>query len=136
MGLRCVALIERGISQIAFGAAVAMVISPVPGRDLDGRYRNSPLHEWFESLASGKGLCCSYADGHAVEDVDWEARDGYYRVRLPKNANSKEMIWVDVPDDAVINVPNKAGRTMVWPVYNDFNYPEVSIRCFMPGSMA
>ena len=46
------------------------------------------------------------------------------------------MIWVDVPDDAVINVPNKVGRTMVWPVYNDFNYPEVSIRCFMPGSMA
>ena len=42
------------------------------------------------------------------------------------------MIWVEVPDEAVITEPNKAGRTMVWPVYG----PEgVSIRCFMPGSM-
>jgi len=55
-------------------------------------------------------------------------------VRLPKNASTKEMIWVDVPDDAVIKVPNKAGRTMVWPVYNDL-YPDISIRCFMLGSM-
>ena len=126
----CVALIECGISRIAVSAAIAMMMSPAP----DGRYRNSLLHEWFENRASGKGLCCSYADGHAIEDADWEAKDGHYRVRLPKNANSKEMIWVDVPDDAVIKVPNKAGRTMVWPVYNDL-YPDISIRCFMPGSM-
>ena len=132
---RCsVARIECGISRFAASAAIAMMMSPAPGRDLDGRYRNSPLHEWFENLASGKGLCCSYADGHAIEDADWEAENGHYRVRLPKKANSKEMIWVDVPDDAVIKVPNKAGRTMVWPVYNDL-YPDISIRCFMPGSM-
>ncbi|WP_249791425.1 hypothetical protein [Bradyrhizobium sp. SRL28] len=111
-----------------------MMMSPAPGRDLDGRYRNSPLHEWFENLASGKGLCCSYADGHAVEDADWESKAGHFRVRLPKSANSKEMVWVDVPDDAVIKVPNKVGRTMVWPVYNEL-YPDISIRCFMPGSM-
>ena len=134
MGRRCVALIECGISRIAVSAAIAMMMSPAPARDLDGRYRNSPLHEWFENLASGKGLCCSYTDGHAVEDADWEAKDGHCRVRLPKNANSKEMIWVDVPDDAVIKVPNRTGRTMVWPVYNDL-YPDISIRCFMPGSM-
>jgi hypothetical protein len=134
MGRHCAALIKREISQIAMSAAIAMVMSPAAGRDLDGRYRNSPLLEWFESLASGKGLCCSYADGQVVEDVDWETRDGHYRVRLPKTADSKVMIWVDVPDDAIITVPNKAGRTMVWPVYNDF-YPDISIRCFMPGSM-
>ena len=46
--------------------------------------------------------------------------------------SSKDMIWVEVPDEAVITEPNKAGRTMVWRVYG----PEsVSIRCFMPGSM-
>ena len=44
MGRRGVALIKRGISQIAISAAIAMVMSPAPGRDLDGRYRNSPLH--------------------------------------------------------------------------------------------
>ena len=37
MGRRCVALIKRGISQIAISVAIAMVMSPAPGRDLDGR---------------------------------------------------------------------------------------------------
>ena len=128
---------RRGIarSKIALiSSIIALTILPALGRDLDGRYRSSQLHEWFDRLASRKGLCCSYADGHAVEDVDWEARDGHYRVRLPRDVDSEDMIWVDVPDDAVITEPNRAGRTMVWPVYNDF-YPDISIRCFMPGSM-
>jgi ABC-type uncharacterized transport system substrate-binding protein len=32
------------------------------------------LNEWFNRLASGKGLCCSFADGVVVSDVDWESR--------------------------------------------------------------
>ena len=74
---------------------------PALARD-DGRYANSPLGEWFDHLASGKGLCCSFADGYVVD----ESNNGHYRVRI-------EDEWVDVPDDAVINVPNKFGRTMV-----------------------
>jgi hypothetical protein len=99
-------------------------------RDVEGRYVNSPLKGWFESLHSGKGPCCSDADGTALSDVDWDTRDGHYRVRI-------EGLWWDVPDEAVIKEPNRAGRTMVWPVY----YREldarlrVEIRCFMPGSM-
>jgi len=34
------------------------------------------LNEWFDRLASGKGLCCSFADGFVVSDVDWESKDG------------------------------------------------------------
>jgi hypothetical protein len=83
------------------------------------------LNEWFNRLASGRGLCCSFADGLAVSDVDWESKDGHYRVRLGNE-------WIDVPDDAVITEPNRAGRTMVWPMR--FN-GEISTRCFMPGSM-
>jgi hypothetical protein len=78
------------------------------------------------------GLCCSYADGYVVTDADWETRDSHYHVRVPRAADSKEMVWVDVPDEAVITEPNKAGRTMVWPLYGSEG---VSIRCFMPGSM-
>src|SRR6516162_11373916 len=48
----------------------------------DGRYANSPLKSWFDRLASGKGLCCSFADGFRVDDVDWDTQDGHYRVRL------------------------------------------------------
>jgi hypothetical protein len=45
--------------------------------------------------------------------------------------------WWDVPDEAVINEPNRAGRTMVWPVYYRAvsTLVRVEIRCFIPGSM-
>ncbi|MDB5637097.1 MAG: hypothetical protein JWP51_2005 [Bradyrhizobium sp.] len=91
----------------------------------DGRYAGSPLKPWFDSLKSGKGPCCSDADGSAVSDVDWESKDGHYRVRLDGE-------WIDVPEDAVITEPNRVGRTMVWPLRG---YLGMSIRCFMPGSM-
>ena len=65
------------------------------------------------------------ADGQAVADPDWETKDGHYRVRLGNK-------WYDVPDEALIAEPNRAGRTMVWGIYSD---DEVWITCFMPGSM-
>lgn len=99
-------------------------------RDVDGRFAASPLKSWFDGLRSGKGPCCSDADGTALSDVDWETKDGHYRVRI-------ENAWWDVPDDAVIREPNRYGRTMVWPIpYRDGAVlRKVEIRCFMPGSM-
>jgi hypothetical protein len=43
---------------------------------------NSPLKEWFDRLASRNGLCCAFADGVSVQDVDWDTKDGHYRVRI------------------------------------------------------
>jgi len=91
----------------------------------DGRYANSPLKPWFDSLRSGKGPCCSDADGSPVADADWDTKDGHFRVRLSG-------AWLDVPDDAVVSGPNRAGRTMVWLMYQDGN---PVVRCFIPGSM-
>jgi hypothetical protein len=102
-----------------------LVSNPGEARDPDGRYANSPLKQWFDSLRSGKGPCCSDADGSAVSDVDWESKSGRYRVRIDGE-------WHDVPEDAVITEPNRVGRTMVWPIRG---YQGLSIRCFMPGSM-
>ena len=48
----------------------------------DGRFANSPLKEWFDRLASRNGLCCAFADGVSVQDVDWDTQDGHYRVRI------------------------------------------------------
>jgi hypothetical protein len=48
----------------------------------DGRFANSPLKEWFDRLASRNGLCCDFADGVSVQDVDWGAQEGHYRVRI------------------------------------------------------
>jgi hypothetical protein len=83
----------------------------VPGQPLardDGRFANSPLKPWFDRLASGKGLCCSFADGVSVEDVDWDTQDGQYRVRIDGQ-------WVIVPDVAVVTEPNRFGPAVVWP---------------------
>jgi hypothetical protein len=92
-----------------------------------GQFANAKpeLKAWFEGLKSGKGPCCSDADGSAISDADWESGGGHYRVRI-------EGEWVDVPDEAVITEPNRIGRTMVWPIRG---YLGLTIRCFMPGSM-
>jgi hypothetical protein len=105
---------------------IALVPNHLSARD-DGRYANSPLKQWFDKLASGKGLCCSFADGVSVEDVDWDTQGGNYRVRL----NGQ---WYTVPDAAVVTEPNKFGPAVVWP-YKDME-GATQIRCFMPGTGA
>lgn len=130
LGLALTGVIAIGVSAVA--AIVLLVGSSVAfGRDLDGRFAESPLHDWFEKLASKKGRCCSDADGYAISDVDWESSDGHYRVHLPNKAKPGDPVkWVDVPDDALITEPNRAGRAMVWPIYG---VPKMQIRCFMVG---
>jgi len=112
--------------RLIIAALAVLLTTGATARDRDGRYANSPLHEWFEHLETpGGGRCCSDADGTAVADVDWQTANGHYRVRIGDE-------WLDVPDDHVITEPNRFGRTMVWPYYTN-GHPHV--RCFMPGSM-
>jgi hypothetical protein len=98
--------------------------TPLLARD-DGRFADSPLKPWFEHLASGKGLCCSFADGFSVQDVDWDTQDGHYRVRIYGQ-------WFVVPDAALVTEPNRFGPAVVWP-YRDRD-GTTQIRCFMPGA--
>lgn len=109
------------------GLAGAVLLGPSPSgsRDLDGRYANSPLKPWFDQLASKKGLCCSFADGKSISDVDWDTQDGHYRARL-------EGEWIVVPDAAVVEEPNRFGPAVVWPYRGP--EPGIQIRCFMPGA--
>lgn len=115
----------RNLLTNTFAAATLLAAGLAWARD-DGRYANSPLKAWFDSLKSERGLCCSNADGVALSDPDWDSKDGHYRVRLDGE-------WIDVPDDAVIKEPNRAGRTMVWPSQSALGK---SIRCFLPGTMS
>ena len=122
------------------GLVVLMIASlafPVLAKDPSGQYANSPNRVWMEQLRSGKGPCCSDADGYVVEDADWESKDGHYRVRIPirppvTDKPYPELVWVVVEETAVITEPNRIGRTMVWPIWG---YMGASVRCFMPGSM-
>lgn len=85
------------------------------------------LDGWFMRLQSkGKVSCCEGSEVTRIEDADWDSKDGHYRVRL-------EGEWVDVPDEAVIEEPNKAGQTLVWPWRVNGKLDHV--RCFLPGSM-
>ena len=115
----------RSLRAILVVVAAVLAAGLVWAHD-DGRYADSPLKPWFDSLRSGRGLCCSNADGVAVADPDWDSKDGHYRVRIDGD-------WIDVPDDAVIKEPNRAGRTMVWPNKSPAG---TSIRCFLPGTMS
>jgi len=123
---------------IALGWTFILTVGRAEARDVDGRYAGSPLKSWFDGLKSGKGPCCSDADGTALSDVDWEAKDGHYRVRMDVSPQAPEvdMQWIDVPDDAVITEPNRYGRTMVWPIRHSILGAPVTIeiRCFMPGA--
>lgn len=86
------------------------------------------LDSWYQGLKSPAGAAC--CDGPSVDavhlaDVDWESNAGRYRVRIDGQ-------WVDVPPGAVLDVPNRDGRTLVWPGWSD---GKRSVRCFMPGAM-
>lgn len=121
------------MKRLVFTAAALACLSFVTAHAHDAH--RPDLDGWFNRLESGKGRCCSNNDGTALSDVDWESKDGHYRVRLQGQ-------WIDVPDDAVITEPNRAGRTMVWPMNGTFgsngtmtNFQGITIRCFMPGAM-
>jgi hypothetical protein len=118
---------------IGFCIALMMIFLSLPayyayGRDLDGRYADSPLKSWFNGLKSGNGLCCDFADGIRLTDVQWDTKDGHYRVYLDDH-------WIDVPDSAVVLVPNRASVAIVWPQLDLGDHGKVyAIRCFMPGA--
>lgn len=96
-----------------------------PARDADGRYAGAPLKEWFDKLASGKGLCCSVADGRTLSDPDWGTHEDHYWVIV-------DGVRYAVDPDAVITEPNKYGPAVVWPFVDVQGVTH--IRCFMPGS--
>ena len=111
----------------------AFTPATVVARDDNGRFAESSLKKWFDQLASGKGLCCSFADGASIADVDWDTApiagaDGdtvRYRVRIDGR-------WIIVPPEALITEPNRFGPAVAWP-YKDA-LGKTQIRCFMPGA--
>lgn len=88
------------------------------------------LNDWAASLKSKQGMpCCSFVDAETLSDVQWDTKDGHYRVFLDGN-------WLDVPDEAVITVPNKYGEAVVWPLrYGGKGVGKAyGVRCFIPGA--
>jgi hypothetical protein len=62
---------------------------PGQARDPDGRYANSPLKQWFDSLKSGKGPCApTPMEPRSATSI--ESGNGHYRVRIDGD-------WHEVP---------------------------------------
>ena len=96
-------------------------------RDPTGKWAGDPLQPWFESLRNKLGLyCCAEADGHVLDDGEWDTKDNNYRVFVQGE-------WAVVPDDAVLSGPNKVGKAIVW-FKNPWGVPDTRIQCFLPGS--
>jgi hypothetical protein len=122
LGLNRIAALNGGYAPVAIFAVMLSTFTIARAHDQE----RPELDGWYESLRSGKGPCCDGSDAKRVDDADWESKDGHYRVRIDGE-------WVDVPKEAVVDGPNRAGRTIVWPYYKD-GHPKA--RCFMPGSMS
>lgn len=81
--------------------------------------------DWFKSIRNSSGvMCCSIADGYPT---DWRIVDKHYEVFI-------EGEWEEVPEAAVVRVPNPLGRAVTW--YNRYGVGKTSllIRCFVPAT--
>ena len=113
------AAITHGMDLMLGAIAAAFIL-------VAGNYPSGAMHDWFDSLRSKKGLCCSFADGRTLADPDWGTDEHGYWVVV-------DGVRVTVPSDALVETNNKFGPAVVWP-YKDAS-GKLQIRCFLPGAL-
>lgn len=91
-------------------------------------HQRPELNDWYKHLQSNSGdICCDATEPIVIDN--WETHDGHYRIFVRGG-------WQDVPDSAVVHVPNLAGRALVWQGYPKNEKGPIVIRCFLPAAMA
>lgn len=101
-------------------AVLLLLITPALAHD----HNRPELEDWMKSLhAKGGAWCCDGKDTDPIDD--WDTQGGHYRVKYQGQ-------WFDVPKEAIVEGPNKAGNALLW---MSKGYGEVSVRCFMPGAL-
>ncbi len=118
----------RGLIAVAImGGFFIAVFSGVALPKDNGQWEKVPpqIREWFRGLKNDQGVpCCSEADGHQLGDDDWKIDDsGRFLVRLDGR-------WFQVPQDKVLNIPNRIGVAILW-ISTDGH-----IYCFLPASLS
>lgn len=110
-----------GLALLAAGLIYLASINFVHAHD----HNNPANNEWLKSLHSkNKTWCCDGNDTDAIED--WDTKGGHYRVKFRGQ-------WFDVPDDALVEGPNKGGGALLW---MNKGYSGQAVRCFMPGTLS
>jgi hypothetical protein len=108
---------------IAFVFLVSALVGAAHAHD-----QNKPeLDSWYRSLQSGKGPCCGgpSEDATHLDELQWRSKGDGYEVFI-------EGHWIEVPPAAIVPVPNKDGRALVWLYYL---MGEPIVRCFIPGQL-
>lgn len=82
-----------------------------------------PHRAWVESVAGPQGVCCSLADGRAVEARRVGDR---WQVLFPAEPGFPAG-WQDVPAGVVLGGENPVGMPVAW-------WHGGAVRCFVPGS--
>ena len=106
---------------------LAVLLTGIPA--MAEEVRPSPaINEWVDGLRAPDGThCCDLYDGQAIEAEDYEFRaDGHFWVFFAGK-------YRKVENDSLILEPNRLGRAIVWPRYNEFS-GGVYIACFLPGA--
>lgn len=100
---------------------LTLISFPAHSRD-DGRYANSPLKLWFESLKQPQtgASCCSLSDCLRTEQ---EMAGDHYRAMLDGR-------WVDIPNEIVITTE---GNPLGEPLLCADRHSNGRLYCFVPG---
>lgn len=109
--------------------AIIILFFLMPIGSLHAHDQNKPeLDSWYRSLQSGKGPCCGgpSEDATHLDELQWRSKGDGYEVFI-------EGHWIDVPPAAIVPVPNKDGRALVWLYYL---MGEPIVRCFIPGTLS
>lgn len=132
LGISIVPLIYFGVLWLA----IIFATSARGAEHYPGQYAqvDPEMRRWFRNQMSPKtgGSCCSEADGtYAEEDI----RGDHYWTRFPASNG----VWVQVPEDVVINAPNRNGAAVVWWYFEastDDGSMVLKVRCYAPGGKA
>lgn len=104
--------------KVILGAAlISLAISPAFARDPEGKYANSPYHDWVEAqktepeINKDPSSCCGEADAHVVAPEDIRTvGPNHYQIRIKGE-------WKDFDKPVNTYHDNPTGKIWVW--YND-----------------
>jgi hypothetical protein len=113
---------------LAMIIALVFLVSALIGKAKAHDQNKPGLDDWYFSLRSkGNIPCCGgpSEDATKLEELQWRTKGSSFEVFIDGG-------WIDVPESAVVPVPNKDGRALVWLSYAD---GKPVVRCFMPGML-
>jgi hypothetical protein len=93
------------------------------------------VNAWLQHLHSKNGVPCCNGQDTIPAEIVYDTDTGKYRARI-ENPDDHTWDWYDVPDYALVEVPNKLGYSAAWYYWDiDINGKKTpKIRCFLPGA--